>query len=102
LHLFAVIGVLPVGNTLILPLEQRLPRWDSVQGTHAVVIVLGGAIYPEISAARGQVSLDEAAERLTAAVELARQYPTARIVFSGGQWESFIGPARSRLCCTLL
>jgi uncharacterized SAM-binding protein YcdF (DUF218 family) len=100
--LIAVIGVLPVGNALILPLEQRLPRWDSVQGTHAVVIVLGGAIYPEISAARGQVSLDEAAERLTAAVELARQYPTARIVFSGGQWESFIGPARSRLCCTLL
>jgi uncharacterized SAM-binding protein YcdF (DUF218 family) len=82
--LIAAIGVLPVGNALILPLEQRFPRWDPVKGTPAVVIVLGGAIYPEISAARGQVSFDEAAERLTAAVELARQYPTARIVFSGG------------------
>jgi uncharacterized SAM-binding protein YcdF (DUF218 family) len=89
--LIAAIGVLPVGNALILPLEERFPPWHPVQGTPAGVIVLGGAIYPEISAARGQVSLDEAAERLTAAVELARQYPTARIVFSGGSANLFSG-----------
>ena len=82
--LIAAIGVLPVGAALILPLEERFPPWDPVQGAPTGIIVIGGSINPERSAARGQVALNEAAERLTAAVELARQYPTARIVFSGG------------------
>jgi hypothetical protein len=30
--LIAAIGVLPVGNALILPLEERFPPWDPVQG----------------------------------------------------------------------
>jgi uncharacterized SAM-binding protein YcdF (DUF218 family) len=37
-----------------------------------------------VSQARGDVALNEAAERITAAVELARRYPSARIIFSGG------------------
>jgi uncharacterized SAM-binding protein YcdF (DUF218 family) len=77
------IWALPIGNALSLPLEERFPPWDPAQGTPAGVIVIGGVINPWRSAARGQVSLDEAAERLTSAVELARQYPTARIVFAG-------------------
>ena len=51
------------------------------------IIVLGGAIMPEVSAAHGSTELTEAAERLTAAVQLARLYPQARIVFSGGNGE---------------
>jgi uncharacterized SAM-binding protein YcdF (DUF218 family) len=47
------------------------------------IIVVGGVINAWRSAARGNVSLDAAAERLTVAAELARQYPAARIVFSG-------------------
>ena len=42
---------------------------------------LGGAISPDVSAARGSVALNEAAERITAAAELARRYPNARIIF---------------------
>ena len=48
------------------------------------IVVLGGAISPDVSAARDAVALNEAAERITAAAELARRYPNARIVFSGG------------------
>jgi uncharacterized SAM-binding protein YcdF (DUF218 family) len=81
--LITAIGVLPVGNALILPLEERFPPGDPMQGTPTGVIVVGGVINPWRSAIRSNVSLDAAAERLTAAVELARQYPTARIVFSG-------------------
>jgi uncharacterized SAM-binding protein YcdF (DUF218 family) len=33
---------------------------------------------------RGEVALNEAAERMTAIAELARRFPDARIVFSGG------------------
>jgi uncharacterized SAM-binding protein YcdF (DUF218 family) len=83
--LIVAIGVLPVGTALILPLEGRFPPWNPAQGAPTGIIVLGGVIsLPERSVARGRISLHESAERLTVAVELARKYPLARIVFSGG------------------
>src|ERR1700691_2343651 len=84
LVLLAVVGLSPLGNALILPLEQRFPPWDATRGPPDGIVVLGGSISPEVSAARGAVALDEAAERITAAAELARRYPNVRIVFSGG------------------
>src|SRR5689334_19710867 len=80
----AILGLSPVGNVLMIPLEDRFPRWDATRGAPDGIIVLGGAISPDVSAARDEVALNEAAERLTAAAELARRYPAARIVFSGG------------------
>jgi uncharacterized SAM-binding protein YcdF (DUF218 family) len=82
--LIAVVGVLPVGVALTLPLENRFPRWDPANGAPDVIVVLGGVINPDISIARSQVALTEAAERMTTAVKLARRYPVARIVFTGG------------------
>ena len=82
--LIAVAGLSPLGNALILPLEQRFPPWDASRGAPDGIVVLGGAISLDVSAARGAVALNEAAERITATVELARRYPNARIIFSGG------------------
>jgi uncharacterized SAM-binding protein YcdF (DUF218 family) len=82
--LLVITGFSPFGNALILPLEQRFPPWSFGQGAPDGIIVLGGAINPEISAARGEPSLNETAERLTALAALARQFPQARIAFSGG------------------
>jgi uncharacterized SAM-binding protein YcdF (DUF218 family) len=84
LVLIAFAGYSPLGNMLMLPLEQRFPPWDPAHGPPAGIVVLGGAIEPDISMARGVVALDDAAERITATVELARRYPDARIIFSGG------------------
>ncbi len=84
LVLIAVAGLSPLGNALILPLEQRFPPWDASRGPPDGVVVLGGAITPDVSVARGAVALNEAAERITTTVELARRYPNARIIFSGG------------------
>jgi uncharacterized SAM-binding protein YcdF (DUF218 family) len=84
LVLLAVMGLSPIGNALILPLEQRFPPWDATRGAPAGIVVLGGAIAPDISSARDAVALNEAAERVTIVAELARRYPSARIVFSGG------------------
>jgi uncharacterized SAM-binding protein YcdF (DUF218 family) len=78
--LLLVAGLTPLGNALMLPLEQRFPPWDASRGAPTGIIVLGGAI----SATCGAPSLNESAERITATVALARQYPQARIVYSGG------------------
>jgi uncharacterized SAM-binding protein YcdF (DUF218 family) len=80
----AVMGLSPLGNALIIPLEQRFPPWDDARGPPDGIVVLGGGITPDVSAARNDIALNEAAERLTATVVLARRYPDARIVYSGG------------------
>ncbi len=84
LVLIAIAGLSPLGNALILPLEQRFPSWDPSRGAPDGVVLLGGMITPDVSAARGAVALNEAAERITATAELARRYPNARIVMTGG------------------
>jgi uncharacterized SAM-binding protein YcdF (DUF218 family) len=84
LVLIVFAGYSPLGNILMLPLEQRFPPWDASRGAPDGIVVLGGAIDPEISLARGVVALNGSAERITVTAELAHRYPNARIVFSGG------------------
>ncbi|MDC7787798.1 YdcF family protein [Rhodoplanes sp. TEM] len=83
LVLVALLGWSPLGNALLIPLEERFPAVEP-DGAIAGIVVLGGSITPEVSGARSSVMLNEAAERLTAAAVLARQYPDAKIVHSGG------------------
>lgn len=87
----AILWLLPVGAVLTLPLEARFPHWTPTQDPPNGMIVLGGVINANVSAAHGQISLGEAAERLTSAVALARKYPGARIVFSGGNAQLISG-----------
>ena len=84
LVLLVIAGLSPLGNALILPLEDRFPPWNPSHGAPDGIVVLGGAISPGVSEARNAIALDEAAERITATAELARRYPDARIIFSGG------------------
>ncbi len=99
----AVIGWSPLGNALMLSLEQRFPAWDASRGAPDGIVVLGGAIGPVMSAAHNTVALDEAAERLTIVAELARKYPAARIVYSGGSAALiYRGPAETDYAVPLL
>src|SRR5258708_37684674 len=84
LILLGVAGGSPFGNAIILPLEERFPAWDAARGAPAGIISLGGALDTVVSPVRGEVALNEAAERMTAIAELARRFPDARIVVSGG------------------
>lgn len=93
--LFAVVGIAPVGNVLMLPLEERFPKWDAKRGAPHGIVVLGGAISPDVSAAREDIALNEAAERMTAVAKLARDYPSARIVFTGGSGRLFKGASEA-------
>lgn len=85
--LFAL-GLSPLGGAMILPLEERFPRpelspSDKIDG----IIVLGGGEDPRVGDLRGVLSVNEAGERLAEAVVLARRYPSAKVVFSGGSGE---------------
>lgn len=86
LMLLAFAGIVPVGNWLILPLEQRFSELplpaagDRIDG----IIILGGFEDGWVSAGRGALTINEAGERLTEGVRLARLFPEAKIVFSGG------------------
>jgi uncharacterized SAM-binding protein YcdF (DUF218 family) len=82
--LLALAGLSPLGNALILPLEQRFPVPSADAPAPTGIVVLGGAIGPALSRARGEASLNESAERVTVVAALARRYPQARILFSGG------------------
>lgn len=78
-------GLSPLGNALILPLEDRFPRADPDTLPPPVgFIVLGGAEDRLVGEARGTPALNEAAERLVEAAVLFRRHPEAKIVFSGG------------------
>lgn len=77
-------GILPVGRLLLRPLEDRFPQ-PSLDGfTPDGIVVLGGAIEEAIGAGRGQVTLSDAGTRVTAAAVLARRFPDARLIFTGG------------------
>jgi uncharacterized SAM-binding protein YcdF (DUF218 family) len=82
--LLLLAGLSPLGNILIYPLETRFPPWDGSDGAPGGFVVLGGAISPDVSAVHGTAALTDAAERLTSVAELARKYPAARIIYSGG------------------
>ncbi len=74
----------PLGAALLRPLEDRFPRQAADIPAPAGIIVLGGAVDTEKSEARGQVYQTPDAARMTTGVELARRFPTAQLVYTGG------------------
>ncbi len=80
-----VCGFSPLGVWLARPLENRFPVQSQDMVAPTGILVLGGSIDQLTTAARGgQVTLGAAPGRMTEAVALARRYPQARLVFTGG------------------
>ncbi len=79
-----LIGKLPIGVWLIEPLEDRFPPPPNEIAAPTGIIILGGAIDDELSEARRTVTFEDGAARLTEAVVLARRFPHARIIYTGG------------------
>jgi uncharacterized SAM-binding protein YcdF (DUF218 family) len=94
LVVLAIAGFSPLGNWLLYPLEARFPPWDAANGAPDGIVVLGGSIDSELSAAHGVPVVRNAADRITAVAMLARQYPNARIIFSGGSGNLISNEAR--------
>lgn len=82
---FLAAAVLPLWAWIAAPLEDRFPAPARLPDRVDGIVLLGGAVDAVLSQIRGQVALDEAAERVTETVILARAHPEARILVSGGE-----------------
>jgi len=82
--LMTLVAFLPLGKWLVTPLEAHFPTNPSLPDSIDGIIMLGGAIDPVNSYIWDQPQLGSAAERYTAFITLARTYPEARLVFTGG------------------
>ncbi len=83
LVVLVVVGAWPVGGALVYVLESRFPAWTGT-GAPDGIVVLGGPIPIRASLLRGHPVVRSGAERLTEIPALAKRFPNARIVFSGG------------------
>ena len=82
--MLALIGFFPVGEWLIAPLENRFATNAALPSEVDGIIVLGGAISPLMSNIWQQPELSGGADRVTNFLYLARIYPNAQLVFTGG------------------
>lgn len=88
-----LVAMSPLPNLLTLPLEQRFERATLPGQPVTGILILGGGEDAPIAHARGTHALNEAGERITEAVALARMLPQARVVFTGGTAALFPGQA---------
>lgn len=80
----ALTALSPLGNALLTPLERRFPEMNYPDQNIDGIIVLGGS-YDSVSHAYASVIvLEEDTEPMAVMVDLARRYPQAKIIFSGG------------------
>ncbi|KJS19014.1 MAG: hypothetical protein VR78_03875 [Hoeflea sp. BRH_c9] len=90
---FISLATVPLGDFFLAPLEHRFAARPQV-AEPTYVVVLGGAEANEQSAATGMVNVNDAGERLLAAIELAVAYPQSTLILSGGSG-SLAGSAQS-------
>ena len=78
-----------LGAMMLNPLEERFarpPLPEKVDG----IVVLGGGFEGAINLVRGGYELNSGGDRMVETAILARRFPTARVVVSGGTGELFL------------
>lgn len=81
--LLVLFGVLPTWELAIRPLEDSYPR-PRMPARVDGIVVLGPGLSPGILLSRGAPASNPGLSRLVSAYTLARRFPKARVVFSGG------------------
>lgn len=82
--LFLVIGFFPIGYNLMVFLETRYERPNPMPDKVDGIIVLGGAFNSSISDKRKMIAANGNINRMIDFVDLSRQYPKAKLIFTGG------------------
>ena len=86
----ALAGWTTFGALLLHPLESRFARPDPAPQHVDGIIVLGGGFEGAVNLARGGYELNDSGDRFIEAAILARRYPEARLIVSGGSGSVFL------------
>ena len=81
--LLIAIAIFPLANFILAPLEAAYPANPYLRNVKAIII-LGGGSNPEVAKRWGTPTVNEAGDRLVAGASLARDFPRARVYFTGG------------------
>ena len=81
---FITVSVFPTGNLILFKLESSYPALTTPPLHIDGILILGGPSNPGLTRDHGQVSFNEAGERLTESVRLIKNYSSPKIIFSGG------------------
>ena len=92
--LLSICAFSPLGNFLLYSLESRFPPWDASSKAPDGIVVLGGPIDADISVAHDVPVIRSAADRIVTGAALARKYPDARVIFTGGSPDLVSNDAR--------
>ncbi|NOQ35857.1 MAG: YdcF family protein [Methylococcaceae bacterium] len=79
-----LIAFIPIGEWLLYPLESRFMTNPQLPEKVDGIVVLSGGENAKESALWNQVEMNKGAERDLAFLYLARRYPCAKLVFTGG------------------
>ncbi len=90
--LLLVLMILPLAEPLAQPLENQYPRPPLPAHVDGIVILDGG-LSPAVFATRGVMGENGSTMRLIAGAELARRYPSAKLIYSGTSSDT---PAQQR------
>jgi uncharacterized SAM-binding protein YcdF (DUF218 family) len=83
LFLLVALAILPLGNLLLQPIERTYPANPPLSQVDGI-IVLGGGENARASAYWDQMQFNEGGDRFAAGIALARQFPDAQLLFTGG------------------
>lgn len=84
LGLFVFLGIAPVGYNMMVFLERTYERPDPMPDHVDGIIVLGGAFNSKMYEETGMIAATGNINRIIDFIDLANQYPKAKLVFSGG------------------
>ncbi len=88
--LLCIAGWSPVGPTMLGTLEDRF-RVPELPAAVTGIVMLGGAEEAHITESRNSIALNNNAERIFQTAVLARRFPQARILLSGGGGHLVVG-----------
>lgn len=94
LSLIVFLGLFPVGPALVSWLEHYYERPADLPKRIDGLIVLGGTVESALSHSLDQIALNDTTERLVCFTELAKKYPNARKIFTGGSGDILYPDAR--------
>lgn len=84
-----VISIFPLGKWLLMPLEQQFQANPVLPEQIDGIVVLSGSGWTQGTEYWQQVQLNDASERHLAFMALARKYPNAKLVYTGGSGDIF-------------